>query len=136
MLPDGTKREMVDKLVSKLNPYFVILYGSMAIGEIREDSDIDLAYYSDARLSPYERFDMAGELALIVGRDVDLVDIRDADTVFAMQIFAHGVPLHIRDEDEFIRQKIKAYRMYADLNEQRAPVLKAIKERGNVFGDE
>jgi|CeladaMinimDraft_18_1061708.scaffolds.fasta_scaffold05178_2 predicted nucleotidyltransferase len=136
MLPDGIKRELIDKLVSRLDPCFVILYGSAAKGEIREDSDIDLAYYGDMRLSPYERFVMAGELARIAGRDVDLVDIREADTVFALQIFACGVPLHIRDENEYIRQKIKAFRMYADLSEKRVPVLETIKKRGSVFGDE
>lgn len=33
---------------------------------------------------------MAGELSLIAGREVDLVDIREADTVFALQIFAYS----------------------------------------------
>ena len=58
------------------------------------------------------------------------------DTVFTMQIFKHGTPIYIQDKNEYTRQKMRAYSMYATLNEQRAPVLDAIKERGSVFGDE
>ena len=40
------------------------------------------------------------------------------------------------DENEFIRQRMRAYSMYATLNEQRAGIINDIKERGSVFGDE
>lgn len=53
-----------------------------------------------------------------------------------MQIFDQGMPIYIHDENEYTRQKMRAYSMYATLNEQRAPILEAIKERGSVFGDE
>lgn len=53
-----------------------------------------------------------------------------------MQIFEQGIPIYIRDENEFIRQKMRAYSMYATLNEQRAPIIEAIKERGSVYGNE
>ena len=65
-----------------------------------------------------------------------MVDIRIIDTVFTIQIFEHGIPIYIEDENELVRQKMRAYSMYATLSEQRAPVIKAIKERGSVFGDE
>lgn len=113
MLPERIKNEIMEMLIAKLNPYFVILYGSLAKGAVHEDSDIDIAYFSDMRLSAYDRFILANELAGIAGREVDVTDIRDADTVFAMQIFAHGAPLHVRDENEFVRQRMRAYSMYA-----------------------
>ncbi|MNJ72565.1 hypothetical protein D3C77_692310 [compost metagenome] len=97
---------------------------------------MDFAYFSNKLLSSYERFILANELASICGKEVDLVNIREMDTVFAMQIFETGVPLYIRDENEFTRQKIKAYRMYVELNEQRVVVIDGIKNRGSVFGDE
>ncbi|WP_255250288.1 nucleotidyltransferase domain-containing protein [Lysinibacillus fusiformis] len=76
------------------------------------------------------------DLAILAGREVDLVDIKQIDTVFTMQIFSEGVPIYIKNENEFSRQKMRAYSMYATLNEQRAPIIDAIKERGSVFGDE
>lgn len=53
-----------------------------------------------------------------------------------MQIFDQGMPIYIHGENEYTRKKMRAYSMYATLNEQRAPILEAIKERGSVFGDE
>ncbi len=78
----------------------------------------------------------AGNLATLAGREVDLVDIKQIDTVFTMQIFEQGTPIYIQDHNEFTRQKMRAYSMYATLSEQRALIIDAIKERGSVFGDE
>ncbi len=38
-------------------------------------------------------------------------------------------------ENEFYRQRMRAYSMYASLNEQRAALLEAVQIRGSVFGD-
>lgn len=136
MLTKDIEKQLIQKIQSKVNADFIILFGSFAKGTAREDSDIDLAYFSKRQLSSYERFMLAGDLAAIAGLEVDLIDIKQIDTVFTMQIFSQGVPIYIQDENEFIRQRMRAYSMYVTLNEQRAPLLKAIKERGSVFGDE
>lgn len=136
MLTEDVKNILVDKLVQRLNPAFILLFGSYAKGTAHAKSDIDLAYLSNKELSSYERFTFPSESASIVGCEVDLVDLRTIDTVFTMQIFEQGIPIYIQDENEFTRQKIRAYRMYATLSEQRAPVIEAIQKRGSVFGDE
>lgn len=136
MLEKTIETELIQTIQSTINPAFILLFGSFAKGTNREDSDIDLAYFSKEPLSAYERFLVAGELAAIAGREVDLVDIKQIDTVFTMQIFEQGIPIYVDDENEYVRQKMRAYSMYATLCEQRAPVINAIKERGSVFGDE
>ena len=136
MLNDEIKEQVIEKLKEQLNPDFLILFGSFAKGTAREESDLDLAYFGHKQLSSYERFELAGELALLCAREVDLVDLKEVDTVFTMQIFEQGVPVYIGNENEYTRQKIRAYSMYATLNEQRAPIIEAIKERGSVFDNE
>lgn len=136
MLQAEIKEQIVLLLQEKVNPDFIVLFGSFAKGTNHEDSDVDLAYFSKRQLSSYERFLLANELASICGREVDLVDLKEIDTVFTMQIFEQGIPLLIQNENEFTRQKMRAYSMYATLQEQRAPILNAIKERGSVFGNE
>jgi len=136
MLAEEAKNILVDKITKKLDPAFILLFGSFAKGTIHDESDIDLAYFSDKKLSSYERFILASELSTVANREVDLVDIKQIDTVFTMQIFEQGIPIYIQDENELIRQKIRAYSMYATLSEQRAPIIKAIKARGSVFGNE
>lgn len=136
MLSEEIKKELVDLLNERVNPSFILLFGSHAKGTAREDSDIDLGYYAVELLSSYERFILAGELAQVAKREVDVVNIREVDTVFAMQIFSTGKLLSCRDENEFIKQRMKAFSMYIHLNQQRADVLQSIRERGSVFGDE
>lgn len=136
MLEENLKKQLIKVIQNKINPAFIILFGSFAKGTNRIGSDIDLAFFSKEQLSSYERFLLASELAEIAGREVDLVDLKQIDTVFTMQIFSQGIPIYIQDENEFTRQKMRAYSMYATLSEQRAGVIESIKERGSVFGDE
>ncbi|GED18300.1 type VII toxin-antitoxin system MntA family adenylyltransferase antitoxin [Kurthia gibsonii] len=136
MLEENLKKQLIKVIQNKINPAFIILFGSFAKGTNRIDSDIDLAFFSKEQLSSYERFLLASELAEIADREVDLVDLKQIDTVFTMQIFSQGIPIYIQDENEFTRQKMRAYSMYATLSEQRAGVIESIKERGSVFGDE
>src|SRR5699024_284396 len=136
MLHEKVRNLLVETIVQKVQPSFILLFGSFAKGTQHAKSDIDLAYYSNKVLSSYERFIFASELSELVGCEVDLIDIRTIDTVFTMQIFEQGIPIYIEDENELIRQKMRIYSMYAELNEQRAPVIEAIKERGSVLGDE
>ncbi|MER1998447.1 MAG: nucleotidyltransferase domain-containing protein [Lysinibacillus sp.] len=136
MLNQEIQQQLIEALKQHVQPDFILLFGSFAKGTAREDSDIDLAYFSKQQVSSYERFLLAGDLASIANREVDLVDLKQIDTVFTMQIFEQGIPIYILDENEFTRQKMRAYSMYATLSEQRAPIIEAIKERGSVFGDE
>lgn len=136
MLENDIKREVINKIVEKVNPSFIMLFGSFAKGTVHAESDLDLAYFSHEEFSPYHRFTLAGELASIINREVDLVDIKQIDTVFTMQIFEQGIPIYIQDENEFHRQKMRAYSMYATLSEQRAALIEAVQERGSVFGNE
>lgn len=135
MLPNEIKETLVQKLAEILKPDFILLFGSFAQNRERDDSDLDLAYYSSRKLTDYERFLLSGELADLCGRDVDLVDLNGVDTIFAAQIFSTGILLSCQNESEFIKQRMKVYSMYATLNEQRAEILENIKNRGSVFGE-
>ena len=136
MLNEELKSTLINEIVKKLNPAFIVLFGSFAKGTTHAGSDIDLAYFSKKKLTSYERFIFASELAEITGYEVDLIDIRQIDTVFTMQIFEQGIPIYSQDENEYRVQKMRAYSMYATLSEQRAPIMEAIKDRGSVYGDE
>ena len=135
MLPEQMKQQIIRILQEQVQPAFVLVFGSFAQGTHREDSDLDIAYFSKKSLTSYERFLLAGELAKVCQIDVDLIDIKKVDTVFAAQIFSTGVLLTCADQSEFIKQRMKALSMYASLNEQRAEILRSIEERGSIYGD-
>ncbi|MBB3867347.1 nucleotidyltransferase domain-containing protein [Parageobacillus toebii NBRC 107807] len=124
---------IVQFLVKKINPYVIYLFGSEAQQQARQDSDIDLAFLSERTLSHYERFMIAGELAAILNCDVDLVDLKEAATVFQAQVVGKGKVLYCADDDKKAQFEMKVFKEYAKLNEERAEILERIRKRGAVY---
>ena len=91
------KQIVMKELNKSVQPAFILVFGSFADGTAREDSDLDLAYYSNKTLNSYERFILAGEIADQCNVDIDLVDIRQVDTVFAAEIFSSGEAISCTD---------------------------------------
>jgi predicted nucleotidyltransferase len=127
-------KKALDLLIEKVNPVTIYLFGSAARDELREDSDIDIAYLSDACLSAYENFMFAQELADIFKRDVDLIDLKQASTVFKAQVVGMGKRIYCSDENRRMYFEMRAFKEYALLNEERAVILEGIRERGSVYG--
>lgn len=127
--------EIKNFLIKKVNPAFIIIFGSFAKGTSNRNSDIDIAFYSeDKKFSTYEIFMFAQELADILKMEVDLVDIQEASTVFQVQIFSTGKVIYSNDETLRMTKQMYAYSLYAKLNEERKVILKRIRESGSVYG--
>jgi uncharacterized protein YutE (UPF0331/DUF86 family)/predicted nucleotidyltransferase len=127
---------IIEKLQETVNPYWIIVFGSTAENREREDSDIDIAYLSDTTLGNYERFLLAQELANIVHRDVDLVDLSEASTVFQAQIIHTGKTIFCSDEKRKVIFEMKTLKMYSKLNEERQIVFDDKKKRGSILKNE
>ena len=117
-------------------PNLVALYrfGSQAKGETRPESDVDLAVLTRSPIPNLRRFELAQDLAVLVHRDVDLVDLRTASTVMRMQVLSTGTCLMSFDEAARREFEMYAYSDYARLNEERGEILKDIAKRGFVYG--
>lgn len=75
-----------------------ILFGSLANGRARPDSDLDLAIKKPQPLSANDKMDIIEQLALISGRPVDLIDLNMAGEPILGQIMQHGKRLLGSDE--------------------------------------
>ncbi len=93
-LSQNDKNIIVDFLVEKLKPKFTYFFGPFAKGEGRDDSDIDLAVYLDREIGSYELFIIANELSFEVKKDVQIIDLKNIDTVFAAQIVGNKEELY------------------------------------------
>lgn len=67
-----------------------LLFGSVAAGLQRPDSDLDIAVAASHRLTAEEKMDIIASLAEATGRPIDLVDLRQAGEPLLGQILAHG----------------------------------------------
>lgn len=68
----------------------VMLFGSVATGVARAESDLDIAVAADHPLSVEEKISLINALAVSMGRPVDLIDLRVATEPLLGQILRHG----------------------------------------------
>ncbi|HLS07547.1 type VII toxin-antitoxin system MntA family adenylyltransferase antitoxin [Lentibacillus sp.] len=133
-MQSGKIEKVKDFLVPKLDPVFLMLFGSQAKGTEHSESDIDLAFYCENKSpSAYETFMLGQELAAVLNMDVDLVNIREATTVFQAQIFYSSRVIYTKDDVQRARVQMTVMSMYARLNEERQVVLDKIRERGSIY---
>ncbi|MFL0250858.1 type VII toxin-antitoxin system MntA family adenylyltransferase antitoxin [Clostridium neuense] len=133
-LNENTLKNIIDILIKNVKPTLIYIFGSAARNELREDSDIDIAYLSDVALSNYEIFILANDIADIVKRDVDLIDLNKASTVFKAQIVGNGKVIYCSDDTKRMYFEMYAFKDYALLNEERKEILDGIRKRGNIYG--
>lgn len=133
-LPEEMKNKIVSFLKKEFQPKLIYLFGSFAKGEAREDSDIDLAIYTDEIINPYDLFLAAGNLSFEVKRDVQIVHLKDISTVFSAQIVGTKEVLYCEDELLMANYDIRAFKDYVKLNEERKIVLDAIERDGKIYG--
>ena len=139
-MPEVTTEIDTEKLVciieSRIGPLQALyLFGSVAREQGRHDSDVDLAVLLESPLTELARWELAQELAVTFGKDVDLVDLRSASTVMRSQILHSSQKLYEQVDvapvaafEDFIVSD------YARLNEERAGILADIATRGSVHG--
>jgi predicted nucleotidyltransferase len=124
------------ELIRETVPDVIAIYrfGSTARDEQRGDSDVDLALLAPAALDPVVRFDLQERLAVALRRDVDLVDLRRASTVMAMQVVSRGESIETGDARERGRFEDHVFGAYARLNEERRAILQQVVRDGTVHG--
>ncbi len=133
------KDQLIKRLVRELReavPDALAIYrfGTWGTPDERAQSDLDLAVLTEHPIAPERRFQIAQQLAVTAGRDVDLVDLRTASTVMRAQIVANGERLFSRDPRRCEEFEDRVFSDYARLNEERRGILEDIRQRGTVYG--
>ena len=123
----------VDRAVGWLDEQFGLdalwLFGSRARDTARAESDIDLAALFHRRPTAIQLLDARAELAILIGREVDLVDLERASPVLAMQVLRHGRLLLNRDPARSQRVAAALPSRYEDLKIIRREAEQQIRKR-------
>ncbi len=111
----------------------VVLFGSMASGVARPDSDMDVAILPSGPFSAADEARLVDELERVSGRDVDLVRLDRVDDVVLRREIARGVPVREQTPGGFARFAADAALEWLDLepvyNDAQARFLRRIAER-------
>ncbi len=77
----------------------VIVFGSLASGKARRNSDLDIAVSAAHPLTAAEKLELTGDLAEATGRPVDVIDLRTAGEPLLGQILSGGRRIAGSDEE-------------------------------------
>lgn len=109
----------------------VWLFGSVARGEERPDSDVDLAVLCEPELA-LERTLVMDQVGRTLGRDVDVIDLRAAPPALAWEILTTGRLVLERDELA-VERFVRSARYAAEDDEQRSRMV-LLAQVGQVGG--
>ena len=121
-LPKESVRQIVEVL-GPHHPAMIYLFGSHGMGTEHSGSDIDIAFLPRQEVAPLVCFQLANQLADLLGAEVDLVDLTQCSTVMAKEVFRTGIV--IQDSDPGRRHEFEMLTLsdYARLNEERHQIL-------------
>lgn len=110
-------------------------FGSSVSGEEHAESDLDLAFVAREPLEPMRRWELQEDLAIALGRKVDLVDLLRASTVLRMQVVSTGELLWSQDQETRDWFEMYVYSSYARFQEERKDIVQRVLEEGTVLGE-
>lgn len=95
VLEEDVDLERLHEVCERYGVVSLEIFGSVARGEGRPDSDVDLLYVlrPDARLG-FRLFDLEDELSAVFGRPVDLVARKSINKYIREQVLADAQPLY------------------------------------------
>ena len=130
----SAQTSLIVKVLAPLKPSFIYLFGSAQRGELRPESDVDVAFYHHDPIDPLTLLLMRERLATALSRDVDLIDLKDANDVIRAQVVGYGDVLSAAEPDVLCERQMRWLKQYAMLNRERAPIIERIKREGAVYG--
>jgi uncharacterized protein len=113
----------------------VIAFGSFGTPYEREDSDLDLAILAEEThpLDAVKIWNLAQEIAIKIGRDVEVINLRKASTVFCFQVLSSGTPVYCSNDLKLAHYDNLIMSMYLRFQEERKDILSDF-EKGIFYG--
>lgn len=87
------KRENILTIAQEHGAYNIKIFGSVARGEDREDSDIDLLVEMESDRSLLDRIGLMQDLEDLLGRKVEVANVRGLRDRVRSRILAEAIPL-------------------------------------------
>jgi predicted nucleotidyltransferase len=117
------QRLLLIAALKAFKPAVVYLFGSFGTPSQHQGSDMDIAFLPTLAADPVDCFRIAGQLAGQFGRQVDLVNLAHASTVFSKEVLRTGIPIDIGSPPLQQQFEMLTLADYARLNEERQAVL-------------
>lgn len=129
MLSEAEIEKIRTAVSSRKGVAYAVLFGS-ALRRLFTHSDVDLMIGGE--LSQGERTDLSMELAIELGRQVDIISPKEARCEVVLRAFSSGIPILVSDKGRLKEDYFKNYH----LCDQRSPLKRIRLERlKRVYGN-
>lgn len=108
------------------------VFGSLARGEDRPESDADVAVLGAHELGATDLGSLCSELERALGRPVDVVDLMTAPPLLAFEVVRDGVRVLVRDQERRMDFEMDAVRRMEDTRRLRAVQQELLRERARA----
>ena len=135
-LSDDVKKTIITTLKVEIPGLQALyLFGSQNDGSAVAKSDIDIAYLATVCLSNVQRWNVSQKMAMVLSKDVDLIELKETNTVFRYQILSTAERIYGEGYD-IEKFETLAYSLYLQFQEERQPIVDAIMQRQRVFSSQ
>ncbi len=122
------KDEAIDFLIEKINPVFIYFADHMVSENI-----FDVAYYCDETIDEYSICLYENELTKILGLPVELNNLKECDTDFAVEIISDGETVYCKSELEKNRYLACLSHELESIRVNRAMLINRIQECDSIY---
>lgn len=129
---EGIKEKIIGYFEDK-NPILIYIFGSYAKGNSTAESDIDIAVYLESSIKDIDIYYYKRDLVDILGLEVDLIDLRNANIIIQNQIVTKGINIFTKTKLEQGEYKYRIISNYNQYREDVEIVKQNIKKRGWVW---
>ncbi len=98
----------------------IYVFGSFGTKYEHKESDVDLAILAPTSIDSYTLWNLAQEIAIEIDRDVDLIDLKSASTVFQHVIISSGTRFYTKDATRCAFFENSTSSMYLRFKDDRA----------------
>lgn len=106
---------------------FALVFGSFGTPSFGPESDLDIAVSFPRALPAMDLVSLAGRLETAAGRRVDVVDLRRADPIIAMQVLRYGRPILVAEPRALAEFQMYTPSRYFDWKITRRPIEEAMR---------
>jgi predicted nucleotidyltransferase len=115
MIDTAHIKPKIQEIAEKYGLSLVVLFGSQATGQTHKESDIDVAYQSDQKISFDEEIQIDADLIeLFKNNDVQLVNVKKASPLFLKKIVENAIVLYEKNRGIFTDLLLYSLRMYEE----------------------
>ena len=128
-------KQTIIKILKKSIPDIeaIYIFGSVAEGRDGSSSDVDIAFLSPTPIESLKVWELSNEIAFELKRDVDLVELKQTNTIFRFQIISKGDRIYCNNEKEIEAYESLVWSFYVRFKDERRAIDEQILKDGRVY---